>query len=184
MGRAGETERASGSTDTRGLRQGFQVREAKSNRKTRPALSQKLREQAAARETAWRRKGHSTGTTRSLNNLARSCTAKVETPCTWNSSSRPFLRRHSLALLATAPDLGHGVTTLGCRPLPSVEPLQREGRSPSPGSEVPYKGPPRSPMHPQVPRHAGFSLRVVPSPTVLHTLLLLKEEAFPSACAR
>ena len=29
------------------------------------------------------------------------------------SSSRPFLHRHSLALSAAAPDLGHGVTPLG-----------------------------------------------------------------------
>lgn len=86
MGRAAETKRASGSTDTQGLRWGFQVREAKSNRKTRPALSQKLREQGAARETAWRRKAHSMGTTRSLNNLARSWTAKVET---WRKEKTP-----------------------------------------------------------------------------------------------
>ena len=32
------------------------------------------------------------------------------------SSSRPFLRCHSLALLATAPDFGCGVPPLGCRP--------------------------------------------------------------------
>ena len=31
------------------------------------------------------------------------------------SSSWPFLCRCSLALLATAPDLGRGVTPLGCR---------------------------------------------------------------------
>ena len=32
------------------------------------------------------------------------------------SSSQPFLRRCSLALSATAPDLGRGVTPLGCHP--------------------------------------------------------------------
>ena len=38
-------------------------------------------------------------------------------PRTQGSSSRPFLRRHSLALLAAAPDLGHGVFPLGHLPL-------------------------------------------------------------------
>ena len=33
----------------------------------------------------------------------------------WGSSSPPFLSRHSLALLAATPDLGCGVTPLGCR---------------------------------------------------------------------
>ena len=37
-------------------------------------------------------------------------------PRTWGSSSRPFLRRRSLALLAAAPDLGRGITPLGRRP--------------------------------------------------------------------
>ena len=37
-------------------------------------------------------------------------------PWVWVSSSRPFLHRRSLALLATAPDLGCRVTPLGCRP--------------------------------------------------------------------
>ena len=37
-------------------------------------------------------------------------------PQTQGSSSLPFLRCHSLALLAAAPDLGRGVTPLGCRP--------------------------------------------------------------------
>ena len=37
-------------------------------------------------------------------------------PRTWASSSQPFLCRHSLALSATAPDHGRGVTPLGCRP--------------------------------------------------------------------
>ena len=34
-------------------------------------------------------------------------------PWTWGGSSRPFLRCHSLALLATAPVLGRRVTPLG-----------------------------------------------------------------------
>ena len=38
-------------------------------------------------------------------------------PQTQDSSSPPFLRRHSLALSAAAPDLGRGVTPLGRRPL-------------------------------------------------------------------
>ena len=33
------------------------------------------------------------------------------------SSSRPFLHCRSLGLTSTAPDLGRGVTPLGCRPL-------------------------------------------------------------------
>ena len=37
-------------------------------------------------------------------------------PWTRGSSSRPFLRRHSLVLSATAPDLRRGVTPLGHRP--------------------------------------------------------------------
>ena len=37
-------------------------------------------------------------------------------PRTWGSSSWLFLCRRSLALLAAAPDLGRGVTLLGCRP--------------------------------------------------------------------
>ena len=37
-------------------------------------------------------------------------------PQTQDSSSPPFLRRHSLALSAAAPDLGRGVTPLGRRP--------------------------------------------------------------------
>ena len=37
-------------------------------------------------------------------------------PRTQGSSSGPFLSRRSLALLATAPDLGRGVTPLGRRP--------------------------------------------------------------------
>ena len=37
-------------------------------------------------------------------------------PWTWGSSSQLLLRRHSLALLATALDLGRGVTPLGHRP--------------------------------------------------------------------
>ena len=37
-------------------------------------------------------------------------------PRTPGSSSQPFRHRRSLALSATAPDLGHGVTPLGCRP--------------------------------------------------------------------
>ena len=37
-------------------------------------------------------------------------------PRMWVSSYRPFLCRHSLALSATAPDHGHGVTPLGCHP--------------------------------------------------------------------
>lgn len=87
MGGARETNRASGSRDTRRLRRGRHVREAKSNRDTRRALSQKPREQAAARETAWRRrKGHTTGTTRARSNLARSCSAKVET---WRKEKAP-----------------------------------------------------------------------------------------------
>ena len=32
------------------------------------------------------------------------------------SCSQPFLRHHNLALSAAAPDLGRGVTPLGCRP--------------------------------------------------------------------
>ena len=38
-------------------------------------------------------------------------------PPTLGSSSRPFLRPCSLVLSAAAPDLGHGVTLLGRRPL-------------------------------------------------------------------
>ena len=38
-------------------------------------------------------------------------------PQTWGSSSRGFLRSRSLALSATAPDLGRGLTPLGRRPL-------------------------------------------------------------------
>ena len=38
-------------------------------------------------------------------------------PQTQDSSSPPFLRRHSLALSAAAPDLGRGVTPLGRHPL-------------------------------------------------------------------
>ena len=37
-------------------------------------------------------------------------------PRTWGSSSRLFLCHCSLVLLAAAPDLGHEVTPLGCRP--------------------------------------------------------------------
>ena len=37
-------------------------------------------------------------------------------PRTWGSSSRLFLRHHSLALSATALDLGHELTPLGHRP--------------------------------------------------------------------
>ena len=37
-------------------------------------------------------------------------------PRTWGSSSRLFLRRHSLALSAAAPDLRRGVTPLGSLP--------------------------------------------------------------------
>ena len=36
-------------------------------------------------------------------------------PQTWDGSSLPFLRSRSLALSAAAPDLGRGVTPLGCR---------------------------------------------------------------------
>ena len=36
-------------------------------------------------------------------------------PQAWVCSSQPFLRRSSLALLATDPDLGRGVTAPGCR---------------------------------------------------------------------
>ena len=38
-------------------------------------------------------------------------------PRAGDSSSQPFLRRSSLVLSATAPDLGRGVALLGCRPL-------------------------------------------------------------------
>ena len=38
-------------------------------------------------------------------------------PQTWDGSSLPFLRSRSLALSAAAPDLGRGVTPLGCCPL-------------------------------------------------------------------
>ena len=34
-------------------------------------------------------------------------------PRAWGNSSQPFLRNHSLALSAAAPDLGRGVTPLG-----------------------------------------------------------------------
>ena len=37
---------------------------------------------------------------------------------TWGSSCRPLLHCGSLALSAIAPDLGHGVVSLGCRPWP------------------------------------------------------------------
>ena len=37
-------------------------------------------------------------------------------PRTWGSSSWLFLCHRSLVLSATAPDLGYGVTPLGCRP--------------------------------------------------------------------
>ena len=37
-------------------------------------------------------------------------------PQMWGSSCWPFLRRHSLALSAAAPDLRRGVTPLGCHP--------------------------------------------------------------------
>ena len=37
-------------------------------------------------------------------------------PQRWGSSCWPFLRRHSLALSAAAPDLRRGVTPLGCHP--------------------------------------------------------------------
>ena len=38
-------------------------------------------------------------------------------PRTWGGSSQPFLRRHSLALWATAPDLRRGVAPPGHHPL-------------------------------------------------------------------
>ena len=58
-----------------------------------------------------------------------SCACAATAPCTWGCSSRPpplasdggssfqlLLRCRSLALSATAPDLGREVTPLGCRP--------------------------------------------------------------------
>ena len=55
--------------------------------------------------------------------VAPSLAPGVAPPCrppwlrTQGSSSRPFLRHHSLALPTAAPDLGSGVTLLGRRPL-------------------------------------------------------------------
>ena len=47
----------------------------------------------------------------------RSYSRPLPLASTRGSSSQPFLRRRSLALLAAAPDLGCGVTPLGRRPL-------------------------------------------------------------------
>ena len=41
------------------------------------------------------------------------CSSRLRRPQTQGSSSQPFLRHHSLALSAAAPDLRHGVTPLG-----------------------------------------------------------------------
>ena len=62
--------RTRGSANIWGRARGLKVREANSKRKTRPALSQKLRKEAASRMTGWRwRKNHSTVTARSLSKM-------------------------------------------------------------------------------------------------------------------